>query len=983
MKILENSSGFDRSNRPTRGFALIVTLSLMILLTVVAVGLLTLSSISMRSISQGEPTQIARANARLAMIMAIGDLQKLSGKDTRITARADILDASNPPVVGVWKSWEGTDHEITGSNAGRPISPGSDYKTVKNGRFLGWLVSGDPTVLNKSGVLPSTQKTATSVTLLGANSVGTSPALQIHLPPTPINLGGKKGRYAWWVGGENQKARLPNLPTVPPASQAEWAGMLKSNSTVDPLPFKLESLLTTPSLASKAVSLRQVDLIDPAPGVKTSVKHFHDLSTTSVGLLTNTATGGWRKDLSLFTENYGLLANTGLPLFRLSPDADNSCSIPKGSISNFRPGKSILYPWSDYRGSSNDRAIYQHGAAASWENLKDYALLYQNSSPFSIAARSIRNDGPNNIPADTYYNFLHKVRILPVIARVQWVFSHSAGLPAAPPAGSPPYPPGSLTPRLLVTPVITFWNPYSVKINCTTGYKIRIPKPLPPVLQYTVNGQAYTKYRSLTKGSTNYSKPPTDVALSEGTSQFVYFIEDKLSLNPGQTIVYSPKFTAAVAASGADMIMAPGFRKTGGHFFTVLDDNNKPVVAPASSTFKASAKFDNAYADGANGVGIYLDMISSSDNAPQLVYRMVLEPAVADLAYPKLDNLSAATLSQAQSNPVPFLSTMFGARLASNTHIPAKGFLQTSPLVNFTAMGGKDVVEPTIKRHYGGTRHPVNSPFDYSFVAHTGLDSYFPNVSGDSGYIVSGFTSGNGLSRCIAAEIPTRPLASLAELQHWDLRYENPIPPYSFNVIANSDATPLLPANAVVNGADAGLATNLQHDDSYCANHLLFDDWFFSSIAAGNAAGFGRASSLSLEKPYSGFVTEAVPLINRQYKPLPEDAAFARGSTAESRKFLIPMPPAESRFPMRAIMRSVAAPSLEIRRRAPVGPRERPPPPRNLPATGSLRQDSSMPWPKKSLIKSACGGPSSRFLSSSTASSPAVIWRWPARFKRR
>ena len=214
---------------------------------------------------------------------------------------------------------------------------------------------------------------------------------------------------------------------------------------------------------------------------------------------------------------------------------------------------------------------------------------------------------------------------------------------------------------------------------------------------------------------------------------------------------------------------------------------------------------------------------------------------------------------------------MFGTRLASNTHIPAKGFLQTSPLVNYTTMGGKDLVERGVNRHYGGTSHPVNSPFDYSFVAHTGLDSYFPNLSGDSGYIVSGFTSGNGLSRCIAAEIPTRPLASLAELQHWDLRYDNPIPPYSFNIIGNSDATPLIPSNAVLNSVDAGLKTNLQHDDSYCANHLLFDDWFFSSIAAGNPTGFGKASSLSLQKPYTDFLTGTTPLINRAYKPLPED----------------------------------------------------------------------------------------------------------------
>ena len=45
------------------GFALIITLSLMILLTVIAVGLLTLSSVSIRSASQGDAMAKARANA--------------------------------------------------------------------------------------------------------------------------------------------------------------------------------------------------------------------------------------------------------------------------------------------------------------------------------------------------------------------------------------------------------------------------------------------------------------------------------------------------------------------------------------------------------------------------------------------------------------------------------------------------------------------------------------------------------------------------------------------------------------------------------------------------------------------------------------------------------------------------------------------------------------------------------------------------------
>ena len=404
-----------------------------------------------------------------------------------------------------------------------------------------------------------------------------------------------------------------------PANEAQWAATLKSHPTADPKPFDLDEVLADPSLAEKAINLKQADLINgTAGGSPTSAKHFHDLSAVSTGLLTNTATGGWRKDLSLFTENYSALASSGLPLFRLTPESDTSCSIPKGSSSNYRAAKSILYPWSDYRSVAGDLPIYQQGAVASWENLKDYALLYQNPSPFNLTTRSYRF---YPIPDATgSYNYLHKVRLLPVIARVQWIFSHSAGPAADPPAGSPPYPAGSLTPRLLVTPLITLWNPYNVKLTSTAGYKFIIKKPLPCALRYTVNGVAYTKFRSLTNGSTNYGSR----ALAT-ISHLNYTISGAISLEPGQTRVYGPQATA-VPAGSAELSMTPGFRRTGGHYFTVLDDQDKPVVVPGSSSIKADAKFNNTYKDIADGVGIYLDMHSLADtvsNNEHLIYRMV------------------------------------------------------------------------------------------------------------------------------------------------------------------------------------------------------------------------------------------------------------------------------------------------------------------------------------------------------------------------
>jgi hypothetical protein len=121
-----------------RGFALVVTLTLMILLTVLAVGLLSLSAISLRTSSQSADEQAARANARMALMLALGDLQKHAGADTRVTARADILDEDHPPVLGVWKSWQGDDRD----DKGRPVSPGN-YRQAKEQRFLGWLTSAD------------------------------------------------------------------------------------------------------------------------------------------------------------------------------------------------------------------------------------------------------------------------------------------------------------------------------------------------------------------------------------------------------------------------------------------------------------------------------------------------------------------------------------------------------------------------------------------------------------------------------------------------------------------------------------------------------------------------------------------------------------------------------------------------------------------------------------------------------------------------
>jgi type II secretory pathway pseudopilin PulG len=297
-----------------RGFALIATILLMVLLAIITVGTLSLSVVTLRTGTQDSAKARAQANARMALMVAIGELQRHTGTDTRVTAPANLVDKNNPEVMGVWKSWEGTDHEpATGQAPGRPITPLYSAKTVTGtpsgtGRFVNWLVSSATSKtapsINDAPSLVQTSANTYTIPLLAEGSLQETDTRQVHVVPTVMDENGddvNDGRFAWWISGENQKARLaqPYKPRTDDA--AGLVEMGQSHTIPNPAVFGLPTLLNDPELHNpgaapaksgrKALSRHTMALIEADNAIEPH-KKFHDLSTYSIGLLTNTATGG-------------------------------------------------------------------------------------------------------------------------------------------------------------------------------------------------------------------------------------------------------------------------------------------------------------------------------------------------------------------------------------------------------------------------------------------------------------------------------------------------------------------------------------------------------------------------------------------------------------------------------------------------------------------------------------------------------------------
>lgn len=846
-------------HKESRGFALVVSLSLMVLLVVVAVGLLSLSSISLRSSASTQAMSEARQNAKLAMMMAISQLQSLSGQDTRVTACSNMIDPTAVTATGVWRSWEGTDHDSTGKatipkydmklKAGDPAKQAA---ASNEGRFLGWLTSTTavvaPDVKRISDV--SSKSGKDMIPMVSAGSV-IEPKSEVYMTPTMLD--GSKGAIAWWTSGDNAKAMINTDRAPKPTGITSWQERVRSNGRADAKTFGMEAVddESTPALPSTG----SLDLV---ASKNTDLRKFHDLTAFSKGLLTNTATGGWRKDLSLMSENYSSLPAANLPFFTVSPGKDilYSKSQPNGTS-----GKPLLYPWANYAEAPPGQWwVGKFPPVCSWSKLVDFTQQYRNLPANGSEVKTSMQAPLAYGSPDNRTQFHDRVRRVPEIARIQWVYS----IASRKVSGSNP---ATYNPGILVTPVLTLWNPYNVEITADKFVVDVRYKPTPLAFEMQVGSKApWIYYSEYLSGESMWYK------------QYPLTINQRFTLAPGATRIFSLKKKEPVTdlnnVGNIIFDLEPGYTPGGGLLFTkIANDGTTEIQAAASENFKILRMFsayrqtDNGrhsmYSDiSVNGTNIGFNR-SAYNSAPDEPDKTFGGTSLFKQYYPStltpvsrsISSIDVTAAAPGSIRSLPVGTVLFGYRSCSPffrddgsyRFMRSKGMLQTTLFPGYLTYGG----------------HPINGIFDYALKEMNNWNSdvapEYDAAGNNSSYIVSGIRSRDGLTRCVMVELPTRPLQSLAELQHLDARGHNPEPPFQFNIIGNGSALPMLAPSQVSKDSQA-------NDDSCLLNHLLFDDWFCSSIAV-DVKDFGSSVERAAEQVYKDHLTLTTPLPNRFYEP--------------------------------------------------------------------------------------------------------------------
>ena len=280
-----NHKAKEHSVARNEGFAIVIALSLMSIVLLMLVTLTALARVETQAAQIHQKKLLAKENARLGLMIALGSLQRQAGPDQRVTFTADALSTADATVQN--PNWVG----VVDTR-----SPTNDPNQVH------WLVSHDP--LNPK--LPTQNlPDLSSQALIGAKLNDT----EVRAPLQ--NIERSANQYAYWICDESIKASLATRPELD-AQKENWLetsfGRTQAQRLDQVVPKRSGiELLFSPTTDDASVILNQlskVDSVSQTPLMSawefTNYEDYiHAVTDRSYGLLASTTGTGLRSDLSL------------------------------------------------------------------------------------------------------------------------------------------------------------------------------------------------------------------------------------------------------------------------------------------------------------------------------------------------------------------------------------------------------------------------------------------------------------------------------------------------------------------------------------------------------------------------------------------------------------------------------------------------------------------------------------------------------------
>ncbi len=864
-----------------------VTISLMVLLMILSVGLLSLSAVCLRASSSGEAMAQARSQARLGLMLALGELQAAAGTDRAITAPASILDEQAPDgVTGVWRAWEAADREGRGSKD-------------KAENFRRWLVStpSGTSATNPAQLPLAKPGQSGAVSLLDLETAGAAPAAgadldrqAIAVSPLPTSNRHGSGALAWVVIDEGVKARA-NL-----CEREDFSGIARNvlragappTDGVTALPG-LEDLKLTTADAARLVTHANFGLAGGLSPAETR-GYSPDLTVHAASLMTNPVTGGLKHDLSL---QCGVITKA---------ERDERLYAKHGLITNRDLSDPLFGLLAGYHDLYKKIGVREAGTTVPPAN--------------GISARTGRYVVNATRPQPPVEPLL-----LPTILRVDIIFSlitrdcHGGRVSGLIGAGRP------YMLHMLYLPVVTLHNPFNVPLSFDA---LRLKFTNVPIgFQVLIDGQPLTTglvpLCQLYVGSEGNPNQTKDFQVT--LRKVIGSSGGTLLLEPGQTKLFG---TPRVAPTWRWIDEQPGVGADGIMLFDWRNDKtaNFEMVPPLMTPPTIGAGFDidwlaprglqTSYAQqntaqgegivalrGTERIGInygpfapaaangsfsvegtiilggreYFTNVLAVKYKDQRRLKEILEagtsPRFPDKrafpeVYPKpgvdpvmtVRNFYEGNNTQIKNYvaPKPFVIFSIGTRTTMESFVPSRTIADSNPVMNYASIDlspGKDPI--------GGV------PLELVMMPiRNGNAAIEEKRETEEGFFFGGHGSLRGTERATFYEIPSGPLQSLAQFRHANLAGSGYMPLVTYTA-GESRAHPYIGSAATT--GQWPTTRSLMLDHTWFANEALWDNYFLSTIA--DQTGFlFKARPRSREEVLREFFEDGTRLPNSRFAPL-------------------------------------------------------------------------------------------------------------------